>query len=40
MGKGFVENDVKKSMEKILTAYTEVGARKYAKEVSSHKEVL
>lgn len=35
LGKGYVENDVKKSMEKVMTAYAEVGASKYAKEVSS-----
>ncbi|CBJ29724.1 putative far-red impaired response protein [Ectocarpus siliculosus] len=32
LGKGYVENDVKKSMEKVMTAYAEVGASKYAKE--------
>lgn len=35
LGKGYVENDVKKSMEKVTTAYAEVGASKYATEVSS-----
>ncbi|CAM9836724.1 unnamed protein product [Pylaiella littoralis] len=31
LGKGYVESDVKKSMEKVMTEYTNLGASKYAK---------
>ena len=35
LGKAHVENDIKRSLEPVLTAYEKVGASKYAAEVSS-----
>lgn len=35
LGKGYVEDDVKKSLEPVMVKYDRVGASKYAKEVCS-----